>query len=143
MNRLTLSKTLVWAGILLVLAVGLIHLVEAPENYEESAYKGILFFLNAAGALVAAAGIYRRSRLGWSLGLFIAAGSLVGYAISRTVGLPGLEVDDEWFEPIGVASMIAEGLFVLLYTYVMVGQSRLPAPPREAPARSSLPSRGH
>jgi len=39
--------------------------------------------------------------------------------VSRTVGLPGLEVDDEWFEPMGVASLLVEGLFVLLYIYVM------------------------
>ncbi|MCX6048966.1 MAG: hypothetical protein NT075_28025 [Chloroflexi bacterium] len=28
--------------------------------------------------------------------------------MSRTVGLPGLLVDDEWFEPIGGLSVIAE-----------------------------------
>lgn len=46
------------------------------------------------------------------------------YTISRTVGLPGLEVDDEWFEPIGVVSLIVEGLFVLLYAYVMTRPAR-------------------
>ena len=120
MTKVNVSRVLVWAGILLVLATGLIHLIEGPENYEEVAYKGILFFLNAAGALIAAIGIYRGEKLwGWTLGLVVTAGALIMYSISRTVGLPGLEVDDEWFEPMGVASLVVEGLFVLLYVYVM------------------------
>lgn len=120
MNKLVLSKTLVWFGIALILATGLVHLVEAPENLEEAFYKGVLFFLNAAGALIAAVGIYRGQRSwGWSLGSLIALGSIVGYVISRTVGLPGLEVDDEWFEPLGVASLLVEGVYLALYAYVL------------------------
>lgn len=120
MSKLTISRTLVWLGIALILVTGLIHLVEAPENLEEAAYKGVLFFLNGAGALIAAFGIFRGQRSwGWSLGAVIALGSIVGYVISRTVGLPGLEVDDEWFEPLGVASLLVEGVFVALYAYVI------------------------
>jgi hypothetical protein len=134
MNRIAAPKTLVWIGIVLVLATGLIHLIEGPENYEEVAYKGILFFLNALGAIIAAIGIYRGERLwGWSLGLLVTAGALILYIISRTVGLPGLEVDDEWFEPMGVASVIAEALYVLLYVYVM---TRSPAQDISASSRS-------
>jgi hypothetical protein len=33
--------------------------------------------------------------------------------------LPGLDVDDEWFEPMGVAAMIVEALYIVLYAYVM------------------------
>jgi len=120
MNRIAAPKTLVWIGIVLVLATGLIHLIEGPENYEEVAYKGILFFLNAVGALIAAIGIYRgEKRWGWSLGLLVTAGALIMYIMSRTVGMPGLEVDDEWFEPMGVASVVVEALYVVLYAYVM------------------------
>lgn len=136
MSKLTLSRTLVWAGIILVLATGLIHLIEGPENYEEAAYKGILFFLNAAGALIAAIGIYRGERSwGWTLGLVITAGALLLYIISRTVGLPMLEVDDEWFEPMGLASMIVEALFVLLYAYAMTRPATTPAAQADAEAR--------
>lgn len=120
MPKLNLSKALVWTGILLILATGLIHLVEAPENFEEIAYKGILFYLNAVGALVAAIGIYRGQRgWGWSLGGLIALGSIVGYVISRTLGLPMLEVEDDWLEPLGVASVVVETLFLAAYAYVL------------------------
>ena len=120
MNTRTLVRTRTWAGLMLVLATGLIHVVEGPANYHEAAYKGILFFLNAAGALVAAKGIYRGEKLwGWTLGVLISAGALILYIVSHTIGLPGLEIDDEWFEPLGVASLLVEGLYVLVYASVM------------------------
>ena len=72
MNTHTHTQTHTWAGILLVLATGLMHGVEGPANYHEAAYKGLLFFLNAAGALVAARGISRGATLwGWTLGLLL------------------------------------------------------------------------
>jgi hypothetical protein len=54
------------------------------------------------------------------------------------VGLPGLEVDDEWFEPLGVASLLVEGVYLALYAYVLTqpisvmpaGLSRTSAQPR-------------
>jgi hypothetical protein len=120
MNTRTHTQTHTWAGILLVLATGLIHGVEGPANYHEAAYKGMLFFLNAAGALVAARGIYRGAKLwGWTLGVLISAGALTLYIVSHTIGLPGLAIDDEWFEPLGVASLLVEGLYVLVYASVM------------------------
>src|SRR5262249_40992716 len=120
MNTRTPTQTHTWAGILLVLATGLIHVVEGPANYHEAAYKGLLFFLNAAGALVAARGIYRGATLwGWTLGMLISAGALTLYIVSHTIGLPGLESDEEWFEPLGVASLLVEGLYVLVYALVM------------------------
>ena len=120
MNTHTLSRTRTWAGILLVLATGLMHGVEGPAHYHEAAYQGLLFFLNAAGALVAARGIYRGAKLwGWTLGALISAGALMLYIVSRTIGLPGLEIDDEWFEPLGVASLLVEGLYVIVYASVV------------------------
>ena len=120
MNTHTRFRTRTWAGILLVLATGLMHGVEGPAHYHEAAYEGLLFFLNAAGALVAARGIYRGAKLwGWTLGVLVSAGALLFYIVSHTIGLPGLEVDDAWFEPLGVASLLVEGLYVIVYASVM------------------------
>jgi hypothetical protein len=61
-------------------------------------------------------GIYRgKKRWGWALGSLIAGGALAGYVISRTVGLPRLPVEAEGLEPLGVLSLVVEGLFVRLY----------------------------
>jgi len=120
MNTHTLSRTRTWAGLMLVLATGLIHGIEGPAHYHEAAYQGILFFLNAAGALVAARGIYRREKLwGWTLGVLISAGALTLYIVSHTIGLPGLAIDEEWLEPLGVASLLVEGLYVMVYASVV------------------------
>lgn len=80
--------------------------------------KGILFVLNGIGALVAAYGIFRGASWGWLLGLVMAGGAIVGYAVSRTVGMPGLPVDP-WLESLGVLSLIVEGLFVFFAIYTL------------------------
>jgi len=104
-----------WAGIALIVVTGAIHFVDAPSSLEDARYKGLLFVANGVAALVAAVGIYRGSRSwGWGLGLLVAGGALVGYVISRTVGLPGLE-PDVWLEPLGVLSLVVEAAFILVF----------------------------
>lgn len=119
------SKLITWLGIALIIVTGLIHFIDAPDGFEEATYKGVLFVLNGLGGLIAAYGIFRGSRSwGWTLGMLVAAGAFVGYALSRMVGLPMIPAEpDEWFEPLGIASFVAEGLFVLLYAWLMVGKS--------------------
>ena len=105
---------LAWSGALLIAAVGLIHLLEAPEELEEATYLGLLFLANVGGAVVAAIGIYSNYRWGWGLGALAAGGAFAGYVISRTIGLPGMPVED-WLDPLGVLSLVVEGLFIGLW----------------------------
>ena len=50
------------------------------------------------------------------MGLAVAAGAIVAYVLSRTVGLPQLPAEpDAWLEPAGVASLIAEALFIIAF----------------------------
>jgi len=115
-----ISSTLIGAAIALIVVTGLIHLVSAPDDFSEAAYKGAMFVANGFAALIAAAGIYRGSKTwGWGLGLLVAGGAMVMYVVSRTIGLPGLGVDDAWFEPIGVLSLIVEGAYVVLALKVL------------------------
>ena len=94
-------RILQWVGLTLILQTGLVHLYLAPESFTEAVYEGLLFVANAIGAVVAAYGIYRGKVWGWNLGILIAAGSIVAYIISRTVGLPGMEIE-EWSNSVGV-----------------------------------------
>ena len=116
----TVSDTLVGAGISLIVIVGLIHLINSPGDLEEESYTGVLYLANFVGALTAAIGIYRGRSWGWSLGALVAGGAFVAYVISRTVGLPGLPVEEEWLEPLGLLSLLVEALFVGLYVMVSV-----------------------
>ena len=110
-------RTLQWFSTALIVIVGIIHFLLAPVEYGEARYMGILFEANFLAAIIAAVGILRGKTWGWVVGLLIAAGSLSGYILSRTVGMPGMEVE-EWFAPVGLAAMAVEGLFILLVFYL-------------------------
>ncbi len=111
------SHTMKWLAIAAILATGLIHVVEARDAFGDATYKGLLFIGNGAGALAAAIGIYRDQRaLGWLLGVLVAGGAIIAYVASRTIGLPGLPAEpDTWLEPMGVASLLCETVFVILF----------------------------
>jgi hypothetical protein len=110
---------LAWTGISSIIVVGLIHLIEAPEEWEETTYLGPLFLANFVGALLATIGIYRNYRWGWSLGALVAGGAFLGYVLSRTIGLPGMPVE-VWLEPLGALSLFVEALFVGLYLTLFI-----------------------
>ena len=120
----TASERFVGAGISLIVVVGLIHLIDAPGDLQEAPYQGLLFVANFFGAITAAIGIYRGRRWGWILGALVAGGALVGYVISRTVGLPGLPVEEEWLEPLGLLSLLVEALFMGLYLTTFVRHTK-------------------
>lgn len=113
---MTKASFLKWLAVAAILVTGGIHLLEARDSFGEAAYKGILFVGNGLGAIVASIGILRERRWGWWLGLAVAAGAMVAYILSRTVGLPQLPAEpDAWLEPAGVASLIAEALFIIAF----------------------------
>ncbi len=110
------NPALKWLAIAAILGTGLIHGLEAREAFGDATYKGVLFVANAIGSLVAALGIARDQRAGWGLGLLVAGGAIIAYVASRAVGLPGLPAEpDAWLEPMGVASLVCEGLFMVLF----------------------------
>ncbi len=111
-SHLQISGTLKYAGDALLALIGLIHLLEAPDQFNDATYKGLLFLANAGVCAVALAGLWRSERWGWALGALIAAATAAGYVWSRTVGLPGLPADPNIFEPLGVVSVIAELAFL-------------------------------
>ncbi len=116
-----ISKPITAIAIALLLVIGLIHFIDARDAFGDAAYKGVLFVANGVGALVAAVGVARGVKSwGWGLGLLIAVSTFIAYALSRTVGLPGLPAEPgKWFEPLGIASFVAEGAFALLVAGVL------------------------
>ena len=107
------TKNLEWIGVVLITIIGVIHLILMRGEYDEAHYMGMLFAANFVGAIIAAVGIYRGSLWGWILGFLVAAGSLVGYILSRTVGMPGMEIE-AWLDPYGVLSLVMEVIFIAL-----------------------------
>src|SRR5215216_7693096 len=131
-------RVLISAGFLLMLGCGLIHLIGAPEHLEEATYIGVLFVINAAGALVAALGIYRDRLWGWLLGILVAGGAFVMFVVSRLIGLPayeehvGMWLGESAGDRLGIPSLIVEAPFVVLAAIVLIrrrASSRSKRPP--------------
>ena len=115
MSKRMIPREWIGAAIVLMVVTGLIHLFLAPQHFQEVPYVGVLFAANGLGALIAAMGIYHGSRTwGWELGALMAAGAMFMYILARTAGLPGMEVETNWLEPIGLLSIIVEGAFVVI-----------------------------
>ena len=110
------SNLFLWSGMVLILMVGLIHVMDAKDSFSDAAYKGWLFYANGGTAVIVAYGIYRKQNWAWNLALIVAVGSFGGYVASRTVGLPFIPAEPEnWFEPLGITSLVTEGLFVVTF----------------------------
>ena len=102
-------------------AVALIHLLDAPDTFEEQAYKGWLFVGLIVGCLAAATALIRTSsRHAWLAATLLPLGALAAYVYSRTIGLPG-GADDigNWTESLGLASMFVDGSLVALGASVL------------------------
>ncbi|MEW6287690.1 MAG: hypothetical protein AB1509_15825 [Chloroflexota bacterium] len=134
------NKLLHWSAILLILATGFLHYITAAEEYSQARYMGLLFIANFLGSLAAAFGIARR-RLGWGwmLGGVIAAGSILGYIQSRTLGMPGMDVE-AWYDPIGIPALIVETLFLVTLLLARPWDSLRDRAEAPAPARAAQPS---
>jgi hypothetical protein len=123
-----IPRTFKPVGISLIMAGGLIHLVAAPDHYEEATYIGVLFSANLLGALAAAIGIYRDELWGWWLGAAVAGGALAVFVVSRLIGLPGFEehvglwIGDSVEDYLGIPSLLIEASFVVLFVVVITLQ---------------------
>jgi len=65
-----------------------------------------------AASGVAAVAIHRDLRVGWLLGIGVAATSFALYIVQETVGLLGLE--QTWWEPTRILSLLLAVLFIVL-----------------------------
>lgn len=90
--------------------IALIHLLDLPGKFSETPY---LAWMYAAAVL-------------------LPVGALVGYTLTRTVGLPQAMGDiGNWTEPLGLASLFVEGSLVALACTMLAGL-RLASPRRFA-----------
>jgi hypothetical protein len=126
--------------------VALIHLLDLPGSWPAQGYKGWMYIALIVACLGAAAAlVHRGDRRAWLAAAALPVFPLVGYVVSRTVGIPG-GADDigNWTEPLGLASLFVEGTLIALAAAVLVpgrregrlgrpvAQARRHAWPREA-----------
>jgi hypothetical protein len=139
-----IERTLAVVGLA---GVALIHLLDLHDTYLAAPYKGWLYLALIAGSLAAAAALVRADdRRAWLAALVLPAGAFAAFVWSRTIGLPG-GADDigNWWEPLGLASLFAEGALVALSAAVLstratatrtsLGAARRPRPAARLEAR--------
>jgi hypothetical protein len=122
-----------------LVAIALIHVLQLPAAFDSIGYLGALFIAAVVGSLLLAAILTRTSDdLAWTATGGLAAVILLGYVVSRSVGLPGFTDDvGEWAEAPGLASMVIEGLLVFLTTAVLLTRR---SPIRSLAAHSTAPT---
>ena len=112
------SLPAVLSGAVLCLAVAAIHVRDQGglTTLKDPAYVGYGYWAVEIVAVFAAALLLgRRASAGWFLALGVAAGPLLGYVLSRSVGLPGYTEDvGNWSEPLGLASLAVEGALLVV-----------------------------
>jgi hypothetical protein len=119
-------------------AIALIHLLDVPGKFAETPYMAWMF-IGLILASLAVAGALARGSANWAWGAAAALGAsaVVGYALSRTTGLPQAMGDiGNWTEPLGLASLFVEGSLLALSTTVLLARGRVG---QRAPARRMNP----
>ncbi|MGW2109805.1 hypothetical protein [Streptomyces sp. NPDC001948] len=103
-------------GAICALASAVLHLLLVPSHLTEMPYIGVLFLIGGVALLAVAAGLLGRQRpLGaWLIGAVISIGMIVGFLLSRTVGLPGYR-ETGWEPPYGILCLLSEVVFVLAF----------------------------
>ena len=117
------------AAVVGLASIGLIHLLDIPGKFTDAPYLGWLYVGLIVGSVgVAAVLIERHDRRAWAAAAAVAVAPLVGYVLTRTVGLPEARDDiGNWAVPLGLASLFVEGLVL----FVSLGALR-PLPARAA-----------
>ena len=102
-------------------SVALIHVLELQDKLKETPYLGIGYILLIVACVIAGALLlHSNDRRGWILGGGAAWATLVGYSITRTVGLPQSMGDlGTWLEPMGLASIFLEAIVTGVAVYAL------------------------
>jgi hypothetical protein len=105
------------AGVACLAGIAVTHLADLSDKLREAHYMAALFCglivasLVLAGALLAGV----KTREAWRAGAVLSALTIVGYVLSRSVGLPQLaDHVGMWWDPWGVAAVICEAGLIAL-----------------------------
>lgn len=93
-----------------LVAIAVIHILDAAGTYTSTRYIFWLYMAVIIGAIPGTLLLaHWSSRRAWIAPALLAAGPLLGYLLSRTIGLPG-DGDDvgNWLDTLGMASLFVE-----------------------------------
>lgn len=127
----TFGRELIARGVAVVglAGVALIHLLDSLGKFQETPYMGWMYIALMLSCLAAAAAlIHTNSRAAWLATLALPASAIIGFTLTRTVGLPQAQDDiGNWSEPLGLASLFVEGTLIAVAGYALTALRPVPA----------------
>ena len=111
-----LRGALRWSVVAAIGVAAVAHIPVIAPHLEEAPYMGVLFIALTAvcltlGAAIAAA----NSTWAYQAAAAVCGAAVLAYAATRLVAFPQLSDDvGNWFEPLGVVSVLSESLVVVL-----------------------------
>jgi|ERR1700694_3649828 hypothetical protein len=118
---LPLRHRLRWALAACAVISAAAHLPVVAEHLREAPYMGVEFIVLIIGCLLigAAALVYDTAAV-YTLATVVCGLAVVGYLLTRVVAFPALADDvGNWFEPLGVVSVVAETATVAVAAHVL------------------------
>jgi hypothetical protein len=128
-------------GAACLVGVAVTHLVDLRDKIDEALYMAVLFcgLITSSCLLAALLLVGRRVAVAWATAGTLSALTIVGYVLSRTVGLPQLQDHvGRWMEPAGIASLGFEAMLVLVAGVVAMRRAAARGP---RPALTVVPGR--
>ena len=107
----------------LALAIAILHLQDQGGLLGDQSPMWLKYgyYMVEISSTISAALILRAKTIGWLLGLASSVGPMVGYILSRTVGVPGDPGDvGNWGYLLGTVSLIVEGSFIVLAVICLI-----------------------
>lgn len=128
----TAESALRGLGVFCAVGNTVLHALLVPDHLEEKFYIGVLFAVGSAVMLMVAValGAAWRPLAAWLTGAIASLGMIIGFTLSRTVGLPYGYYEAGWEPPYGPLSLLVEGLFVCVFLVWFAESSRRGAAPR-------------
>ena len=112
-------------GAVAIFGVGLIQILDAVGTYHSTRWIFWAYIVRIVAAVPAAMSLLHwSSPLAWAVAAAVAAGPLVAYLWSRSIGLPGDAPDfGNWLCTLGIAALFAESsLLALSATRLTLGR---------------------
>lgn len=96
------------------ITLGIAHIPLIQEHLAEAPYIGTAFLgLAVAGLILGQLLLTTDTTSVWIAATLLAAADLIGYLLSRTIGLPQIHDDiGHWGEPLGIVCMTAEAVLL-------------------------------
>lgn len=127
-----------WPAAALLAEIAAIHIALIPQHLREAPYAAGLFIaLSAASLAVGALMLYRDTPPAWTAAGALAAGAIVAYVLSRSIGLPMMSDDiGDWLNPLGIGALCAEAITAVISLLVL--RTAAATQPAGAPRPSPL-----